>query len=155
VVFGPIIKVAVLSGSPIKVVIHFEHEISATALINSSGHEIGGQPVLTYAYQPTISQLTIPPPAITERRSPAAITERRSFTFDPFRDSSPAPRFSLESQLNAASNPFVPPASIQLPLSDRTGSSGKLSELSGSTGKSNPHSPFSANRNSEPLETWQ
>jgi len=153
VVFGPIIKVAVLSGSPIKVVVHFEHEISATALINSSGHEIGGQPIHTYAYQPTISQFTIPPPAIPERRSPPVNTERKSFTFDPFRDSSPAPKFSLDSQLSAASNPFIPPASIQLPSSERTGSSGKLSELSGSTGNGNSH--CASRTELKAFETWQ
>lgn len=147
-VFGPIIKVDVLSGSPIKVIIHLEHAISATALINSTGHEIGGRPIRTYPYQPaaTMAQLALAPPAINERKP---------FTFDPFRESSPGLKVTVDSRLNASSNPFIPPASIQLPLSDRTASSGKLSELSGSSSKnSNSHSAFSHRSESRGVDTW-
>jgi uncharacterized membrane protein YgcG len=143
-VFGPISKVAVLSGTPIKVVVHLEHEISATALINSSGHEIGGRPITTYAYQ-SAPQFKLQSP----------ISNHRPFSFDPFREESLSPVMRVstlaDSLLSPTSDPFVPvpPTHIQLPPSDRATPSSKLSSISGSSKTSDSHSHSRSTSNSQ------
>ena len=94
--FGHVLRVTVLRSDPLQVLIHFEHPISATALINSNGLSLGGRAILTRPF----SRPTTPP----------------RFTFDPFGQdiSEELPQgFNRlnagSSRLKADSQPFVPP----------------------------------------------
>lgn len=115
--FGPVTRVTVLSmGAPgLSVLIQFAHPISASALIQSNGLELGGRKILTrrFGLLPMLPDLSSP---TTPQLPPP--------TFDPFgRDQSDHPGLMNRafdmfgrntahhsgSRLNAESLPFIPP----------------------------------------------
>ncbi|OCF73367.1 hypothetical protein I204_06599 [Kwoniella mangroviensis CBS 8886] len=107
--FGPVQRVTIISVTPFQAVINFEHEVSATALINANGLSLGGRPVVTRRY-------TKPPFAISSPSQEATSPGR--LTFDPFgtditnrlanlQVNGPIESSSATS-LNANSAPFVP-----------------------------------------------
>ncbi|WVF68344.1 hypothetical protein IAT40_003109 [Kwoniella sp. CBS 6097] len=109
--FGPVSRVTILSTSPLQALIQFEHEVSATALLNANGLSIGGRSVLT---RPYVTSVLTP----TDSRESSSSSR---ITFDPFGNNSDlSQRFSslnmistplgslTPTVLNAESEPFVP-----------------------------------------------
>ncbi|WVQ66209.1 uncharacterized protein L199_004388 [Kwoniella botswanensis] len=107
--FGPVQRVTIISVTPFQAVINFEHEVSATALINANGLSLGGRPVVTRRY-------TKPPFAIASPSREATSPGR--LTFDPFGTDITNRLANLQvngpiessnaTSLNANSAPFVP-----------------------------------------------
>ncbi|WRT69856.1 uncharacterized protein IL334_006847 [Kwoniella shivajii] len=108
--FGPVARVSIVSVTPLHAVIHFDHEVSATALLNANGLSLGGRPVHTRRYIRPALQSVGP-----HRRE---ILSSGQFSFDPF-CTDYGNRFSnfnmlgssgslTSTSLNANSEPFVP-----------------------------------------------
>ncbi|WWC73845.1 uncharacterized protein I206_107817 [Kwoniella pini CBS 10737] len=109
--FGPVIRVSIVSVNPFQAVIHFEHEVSATALLDAHGLSLGGRPVHTRRYtKPSLSTLSL-----TGNNAPASPLR---LSFDPFGNSRSSSQMQLPSNyhdvnlkstsLNVSSAPFVP-----------------------------------------------
>jgi len=127
--FGTVLRVTVLRNDPLQVCIQFEHPISATALLNSDGMSLGGRPIHARLF--SLGGSATPP-----------------FKFDPFGQD--LPRTLTQSlnrldagfiQLNADSQPFVPPTKHspkQSPTNDRgsSPSNGNSTESKTSIGTS-------------------
>ncbi|OCF34381.1 hypothetical protein I316_03895 [Kwoniella heveanensis BCC8398] len=109
--FGPVSRVTILSTSPLQALIQFEHEVSATALLNANGLSIGGRSIITRPY----GSSALTPTSSRESSSATRIN------FDPFKISSDLPerlsklsmlstpsRTLTTTSLNAESEPFVP-----------------------------------------------
>ncbi|WWC66036.1 uncharacterized protein I303_108658 [Kwoniella dejecticola CBS 10117] len=114
--FGPVIRVSIVSVNPFQAVIYFEHEVSATALLDAHGLSLGGRPVHTRRYiKPSLSNLLHP--------VNGGSSSPLNLPFDPFsNESDVASRLSrvqlptrlnnsgvlTPTSLNANSAPFVP-----------------------------------------------
>ncbi|KAK8849832.1 hypothetical protein IAR55_005168 [Kwoniella newhampshirensis] len=98
--FGPVARVTVTSTSPFQILIQFEHEVSAVALLNADGLNLGGRPIITRRH-PTSTAASSSPPSGRP-------------TFDPFgQDFANRLSNSLKSpsganHLSADSDPFIP-----------------------------------------------
>ncbi|WVQ95897.1 hypothetical protein IAU59_002996 [Kwoniella sp. CBS 9459] len=109
--FGPIARVTILSTDPLQALIHFEHEVSATALLNANGLSIGGRSVVTRPYVASV----LTPVSSRESSSASRITLDAlspnfdlSYRFSKLGMLSTPMGSSTPTTLNAESEPFVP-----------------------------------------------
>ncbi|WWC92641.1 uncharacterized protein L201_007600 [Kwoniella dendrophila CBS 6074] len=110
--FGPVVRVTIVSVTPFQAVVNFEHEVSATALLNANGLSLGGRPVHTRRYaRPSLGDST-------NNSSNRQMSSPIRLTFDPFGseigDQLSRLQFpgssdsSMSTSLNANSAPFIP-----------------------------------------------
>lgn len=55
--FGPVSRVHILSSNPFKILIQFDHAVSATALVAANGLNLGGRPLVARRYVGAIDTL--------------------------------------------------------------------------------------------------
>ncbi|WVR07928.1 hypothetical protein IAU60_004971 [Kwoniella sp. DSM 27419] len=119
--FGPISRVTIISNSPLQAVIHFDHEVSAIAMLNANGRSIGGRPVITRSYlKDPNSGAAAPPkgypllphqkPELAHRFEPFLDDLHRHFTSTDFFSVPKVP--VTPPSLNVNSDPFVPLSAV-------------------------------------------
>ncbi|OXG29559.1 hypothetical protein C367_02005 [Cryptococcus neoformans Ze90-1] len=79
--FGPVSRVNILSSNPFKILIQFDHAVSATALVAANGLNLGGRPLVARRYVgaintlvPTLNSATAGLPQSTPMTMPVAKT---------------------------------------------------------------------------------